>query len=325
MNSQEPLLKVNQLKKYFVSQKQFLGGARKVSRAVDGVSFDIRHGETLGVVGESGCGKSTLGRAILRLHEPDSGSVTYDGVDLLALSAKEMREYRRRMQIIFQDPYASLNPRMTVRELIGAPLDVFECGTKRERLDRVLHIMDQVGLQTACLNRYPHEFSGGQRQRIMIGRALVLNPQFVIGDEPVSALDVSVRAQVLNLMKDLQRDMELTYLFISHDLSVVRYLCDRVMVMYLGKAVEIATKEELYTHAQHPYTQALLGAIPIPDVDAPQRRVRLSGDVPSPYAPPSGCRFHTRCPYATQACREREPELRDVGAGHMAACHLCGR
>ena len=309
MNSQEPLLKVNQLKKYFVSQKQFLGGARKVSRAVDGVSFDIRHGETLGVVGESGCGKSTLGRAILRLHEPDSGSVTYDGVDLLALSAKEMREYRRRMQIIFQDPYASLNPRMTVRELIGAPLDVFECGTKRERLDRVLHIMDQVGLQTACLNRYPHEFSGGQRQRIMIGRALVLNPQFVIGDEPVSALDVSVRAQVLNLMKDLQRDMELTYLFISHDLSVVRYLCDRVMVMYLGKAVEIATKEELYTHAQHPYTQALLGAIPIPDVDAPQRRVRLSGDVPSPYAPPSGCRFHTRCPYATQACREREPEL----------------
>ena len=244
-------------------------------------------------------------------------------MDLLALDAREMREYRRKMQIIFQDPYASLNPRMTVKELICASLDVFHIGTKEERTDRVLDIMEKVGLQPECLNRYPHEFSGGQRQRIMIARALVLNPEFVIGDEPVSALDVSVRAQVLNLMRDLQHELSLTYLFISHDLSVVRYLCDRVMVMYVGKAVEIATKEELYGHAQHPYTQALLSSIPIPDVDAPAQRIRLTGDVPSPFNPPSGCRFHTRCRYATQRCRECEPELHDVGGGHMVACHLC--
>ena len=323
MNTAEPLLKVEQLKKHFTSQKKFLGGEPKTVKAVDGVTFDIMPGETLGVVGESGCGKYTLGRAILRLHEPDGGSLTYKGVDLLALDAREMREYRRKMQIIFQDPYASLNPRMTVKELICASLDVFHIGTKEERTDRVLDIMEKVGLQPECLNRYPHEFSGGQRQRIMIARALVLNPEFVIGDEPVSALDVSVRAQVLNLMRDLQHELSLTYLFISHDLSVVRYLCDRVMVMYVGKAVEIATKEELYGHAQHPYTQALLSSIPIPDVDAPAQRIRLTGDVPSPFNPPSGCRFHTRCRYATQRCRECEPELHDVGGGHMVACHLC--
>lgn len=324
MSTSDTLLKVEQLKKYFSSRKQFLGSAPKTVKAVDGVSFELARGETLGVVGESGCGKSTLGRAILRLHEPDSGNVVYDGVDLLALSHSEMRDYRQRMQIIFQDPYASLNPRMTVKELICASLDVFDIGTKQERVEKVLDMMEKVGLPLEYLNRYPHEFSGGQRQRIMIARALVLNPDFVIGDEPVSALDVSVRAQVLNLMKDLQQELSLTYLFISHDLSVVRYLCDRVMVMYLGKVMEIATKEELYSHAQHPYTQALLSSIPIPDVDAGQKRVRLSGDVPSPFNPPSGCRFHTRCAYATPECSQREPELMDTGGGHMVACHLCG-
>ena len=268
MKTAEPLLKVEQLKKYFVSRKQFLGSSAKVVKAVDGISFEISKGGTLGVVGESGCGKSTLGRAILRLHEPDSGSVIYDGEDLLSLDKKTMRDYRQKLQIIFQDPYASLNPRMTVKELICASLDVFEIGTKQERVDRVLDIMEKVGLPLEYLNRYPHEFSGGQRQRIMIARALVLNPDFVVCDEPVSALDVSVRAQVLNLMRDLQQEFSLTYMFISHDLSVVRYLCDRVMVMYLGKVMEIATKDELYSNAKHPYTQALLSSIPIPDVDA---------------------------------------------------------
>lgn len=325
MSTSDILLKVEHLKKYFSSRKQFLGGEPKTVKAVDDVSFCISRGETLGVVGESGCGKSTLGRAILRLHEPDSGSVIYDGVDLLALNHNEMRNYRQKMQIIFQDPYASLNPRMTVKELICASLDVFDIGTKQERVEKVLDIMEKVGLPLEYLNRYPHEFSGGQRQRIMIARALVLNPDFVIGDEPVSALDVSVRAQVLNLMKDLQQEFSLTYLFISHDLSVVRYLCDRVMVMYLGKVMEIASREELYSHAQHPYTQALLSSIPIPDVDAQKRKIRLIGDVPSPFQPPSGCRFHTRCAYATPECSEREPELQDVGGGHMVACHLCGR
>lgn len=323
MSTATTLLKVEDLKKYFVSPKQFLGGPAKTVKAVDGVTFDIYKGETLGVVGESGCGKSTLGRTLLRLHEPDSGRITYDGLDLMSLSAKEMREYRRKMQMIFQDPYASLNPRMTVKELICASLDVFEIGTKEERIEKVLAIMDKVGLQPEYLNRYPHEFSGGQRQRIMIARALVLDPDFVVCDEPVSALDVSVRAQVLNLMHDLQEELSLTYLFISHDLSVVRYLCDRVMIMYLGKPMEIATKDELYNHAQHPYTQALLSAIPIPDVDAHKERIRLSGDVPSPYNPPKGCRFHMRCAYARPECGKIEPKLVDTGNGHMVACHLC--
>jgi len=325
MKVAKPLLQVDHLKKYFSSRKQFLGSEPKTVKAVDDVSFTIALGETLGVVGESGCGKSTLGRAILRLHEPDSGKLVYDGVDLLSLTHSEMRNYRQKMQIIFQDPYASLNPRMTVRELICASLDVFGIGTKQERIEKVLDMMEKVGLPLEYLNRYPHEFSGGQRQRIMIARALVLNPDFVIGDEPVSALDVSVRAQVLNLMKDLQQEFSLTYLFISHDLSVVRYLCDRVMVMYLGKVMEIATKEELYSNAQHPYTQALLSSIPIPDVDASKRRIRLSGDVPSPFNPPSGCRFHTRCAHARPECSQSEPELVDLGGGHMAACHLCGK
>ena len=275
------------------------------------------------MVGESGCGKSTLGRAILRLHEPDSGSILYNGEDLLSLDKKTMRKYRQKLQIIFQDPYASLNPRMTVKELICASLDVFEIGTKQERVDRVLDIMEKVGLPLEYLNRYPHEFSGGQRQRIMIARALVLNPDFVVCDEPVSALYVSVRAQVLNLMRDLQQEFSLTYMFISHDLSVVRYLCDRVMVMYLGKVMEIATKDELYSNAKHPYTQALLSSIPIPDIDASKERIHLAGDVPSPFNPPSGCRFHTRCAFAKPECAECVPELRDIGGGHMVACHFC--
>jgi len=323
VNTDGPLLRVENIKKYFSSRKQFLGSAPKTVKAVDDVSFELFRGETLGVVGESGCGKSTLGRAILRLHEPDSGRIVYDGTDLLSLNKSEMRDYRQRMQIIFQDPYASLNPRMTVKELICASLDVFGIGTKAERIDMVLDIMEKVGLPLEYLNRYPHEFSGGQRQRIMIARALVLNPDFVIGDEPVSALDVSVRAQVLNLMKDLRQELSLTYLFISHDLSVVRYLCDRVMVMYLGKVMEIAARDELYSDAKHPYTQALLSSIPIPDVDAAKRRIRLSGDVPSPFNPPSGCRFHTRCVNARPECSQSEPELKDMGNGHMAACHFC--
>lgn len=323
MTASEPLVKIERLKKHFSSRKQFLGGEPKTVKAVDDVSFEIARGETLGVVGESGCGKSTLGRAILRLHEPDSGKITYDGVDLLSLNHNEMRNYRQKMQIIFQDPYASLNPRMTVKELICASLDVFNIGSKNERIDMVLDIMEKVGLPLEYLNRYPHEFSGGQRQRIMIARALILNPDFVVGDEPVSALDVSVRAQVLNLMKDLQQELSLTYLFISHDLSVVRYLCDRILVMYLGKVMEIASKDELYSNAQHPYTQALLSSIPIPDVNANGRRIRLAGDVPSPFNPPSGCRFHTRCAYARPECSQCKPELKDLGSGHMVACHLC--
>lgn len=325
MSTVEPLLKVEQLKKHFTSRKQFLGAPSKTVKAVDGVSFEIARGGILGVVGESGCGKSTLGRAILRLHEPDSGSIIYDGKDLLALDHKEMRQYRQKLQMIFQDPYASLNPRMTVKELICASLDVFSIGTKEERIEKVLDIMEKVGLPLEYLNRYPHEFSGGQRQRIMIARALVLNPDFVVCDEPVSALDVSVRAQVLNLMKDLQQELSLTYLFISHDLSVVQYLCDRIMVMYLGKVMEIASNEELYSNPQHPYTQALLSSILVPDIDTPQKRIRLSGDVPSPFNPPSGCRFHTRCIYARPECSQCEPELRDIGGGHMVACHLCSK
>ena len=323
MSTQEPLLRVEHLKKYFTSKKKFLESKPKTVRAVDDVSFEIMRGETFGVVGESGCGKSSLGRTILRLHEPDSGKVIYDGVDLSQLSHREMREYRRKMQIIFQDPYASLNPRMTVKELICAPLDVFEIGSKEECEKAVLNMMTKVGLPHEYLNRYPHEFSGGQRQRIMIARALILNPEFVVCDEPVSALDVSVRAQVLNLMRDLQRDMSLTYMFISHDLSVVRYVCDRIMVMYLGQVMEIATKDELYARAQHPYTQALLSSIPIPDVDLQPERIRLSGELPSPVNPPVGCRFNTRCRFATEKCRTCQPQLQDVGNGHIVACHLC--
>lgn len=317
------IIEVKDLKKYFFSKKKLFSKEQKAVKAVDGVAFSVERSRTLGVVGESGCGKSTLGRAILRLHEPTSGQVIYEGKDLLAYDKDEMRNLRRELQIIFQDPYSSLNPRMTVKELIQSPLDVFQEGTKKERQEQVAELMEKVGLPLEYMNRYPHEFSGGQRQRIVIARALVLRPKFVVCDEPVSALDVSVRAQVLNLMQDLQKELDLTYLFISHDLSVVRYICDRIMVMYLGKVMEIADKKDLYDEARHPYTQALLSAIPIPDVDIEYKKIPLSGDVPSPFNPPSGCRFHTRCRFAAERCRLEEPQLRDVGKGHMVACHLC--
>ena len=316
------LLEVQKVKKEFVTSKSLTGKPLKIVHAVDSVDLTIYEGETIGVVGESGCGKSTLGRCILQLIRPTAGNVLYRGEDITKLNKEQMRQMRRKMQLIFQDPYASLNPRMTVLELIMAPLEAFGIGTMEERVQRVKEIMDLVGMPENMMNRYPHEFSGGQRQRIVIARALVLNPEFVVCDEPVSALDVSVRAQVLNLIQELKKKKHLTYMFISHDLSVVKYISDRIAVMYLGRIVEIAEKNELYNNPQHPYTKALLSAIPIPDVDNKMKREILTGDVPSPLNPPSGCYFHTRCKYATERCKTECPVLHDVGNGHMVACHL---
>ena len=316
------LLEVQKVKKEFVTSKSLTGKPLKIVHAVDSVDLTIYEGETIGVVGESGCGKSTLGRCILQLIRPTAGNVLYRGEDITKLNKGQMRQMRRKMQLIFQDPYASLNPRMTVLELIMAPLEAFGIGTMEERVQRVKEIMELVGMPENMMNRYPHEFSGGQRQRIVIARALVLNPEFVVCDEPVSALDVSVRAQVLNLIQELKKKKHLTYMFISHDLSVVKYISDRIAVMYLGRIVEIAEKNELYNNPQHPYTKALLSAIPIPDVDNKMKREILTGDVPSPLNPPSGCYFHTRCKYATERCKTECPALHDVGNGHMVACHL---
>ena len=316
------LLEVQKVKKEFVTSKSLTGKPLKIVHAVDSVDLTIYEGETIGVVGESGCGKSTLGRCILQLIRPTAGNVLYRGEDITKLNKEQMRQMRRKMQLIFQDPYASLNPRMTVLELIMAPLEAFGIGTMEERVLRVKEIMELVGMPENMMNRYPHEFSGGQRQRIVIARALVLNPEFVVCDEPVSALDVSVRAQVLNLIQELKKKKHLTYMFISHDLSVVKYISDRIAVMYLGRIVEIAEKNELYNNPQHPYTKALLSAIPIPDVDNKMKREILTGDVPSPLNPPSGCYFHTRCKYATERCKTECPVLHDVGNGHMVACHL---
>ena len=325
MANENTLLQVEHLKKYFYGSRKWFAGEsqRSVVKAVDDVSFSIRRGETFGIVGESGCGKSTLGRSVIRLIEPTDGRILYDGVDLRSLSAEELRLKRREIQIIFQDPYASLNPRMTVRELIKAPLDVFSRDSEEKKMEQVREIMSLVGLREEFMHKYPHEFSGGQRQRIVIARALILKPSYIFCDEPVSALDASVRAQVLNLMKRIQKEMNLTYMFISHDLSVVRFLCDRIAVMYLGRIVELATRDELYNHALHPYTQALLSSIPVPDTDVKPNRIILQGEVPSPYHPPEGCHFHTRCPYATEQCRTTAPEMRDAGNGHMVACHRC--
>lgn len=317
------LVEVNDVKKEFITAKTLIGKPRKIVHAVDNVNLKIYEGETIGIVGESGCGKSTLGRTILQLISPTAGQVIYKGENITKLKKEEMRQMRRKMQLIFQDPYASLNPRMTVLELIKAPLDAFKIGTNKERIQKVKEIMELVGMPENMMNRYPHEFSGGQRQRIVIARALVLDPEFVVCDEPVSALDVSVRAQVLNLIQDLKKTKKLTYLFISHDLSVVKYISDRIAVMYLGRIVEIAEKSELYNSAKHPYTKALLSAIPIPDVEKKMQREVLKGDVPSPLNPPKGCYFNTRCKYATERCQEECPPLRDVGNGHMVACHLC--
>ena len=318
--AQGPLLETRQLTKYFYSSGGLLKGRKRAVRAVDGIDLAIREGETFGLVGESGCGKSTLGRTILRLIEPTGGSVLYRGQPIEALGREELRLLKRKMQIVFQDPYACLNPRMTVLDLVKAPLDVFGIGTGEERGAKVVDMLEYVGLGGQHLNRYPHEFSGGQRQRIGIARALVLEPEFIMCDEPVSALDVSVRAQVLNLMRRIQAERGLTYLFISHDLSVVRHISDRIGVMYLGRLVEVTSKDELYRRPLHPYTKALLSAIPIPDPEVKRERVLLKGDVSSAYDPPTGCRFAARCPYATDRCRSETPALRELAPGHQAAC-----
>ena len=315
------LLETKNLSKYFTGKKGLLNRQPAQVKAVDHVSLTVNKGETLGLVGESGCGKSTLGRTILRLIPATEGQVLYNGEDILTYDKKKMWEMRRKLQIIFQDPYSSLNPRMTVYDLISAPLEVYKIGTKAERREMVEEILQEVGLDKQYLNRYPHEFSGGQRQRIGIARALILNPEFVVCDEAVSALDVSVRAQVLNLMRNMQQKKNLTYLFISHDLSVVRHISDRIAVMYLGSVAEVAEKAQLYSNPMHPYTKALLSAIPLPDVKKKRQRIILQGDVPSAYNPPSGCKFHTRCPYATDRCKQEIPVLRQMEKGHQVACH----
>jgi oligopeptide transport system ATP-binding protein len=293
-------------------------------KAVDGVSFDIIEGETLGLVGESGCGKSTCGRAILRLYEPTAGSIRIDGKEIASAGAENLRRMRPTMQMVFQDPQASLNPRMTVASIVGEPLDEHSALSRREKLERIYDLMDAVGLNRNFANRYPHEFSGGQRQRIGIARALALNPKFIVCDEPIAALDVSIQAQVVNLLEDLQKKLGLTYLFISHDLSMVRHIADRVAVMYLGQIAELTTRDALYERPLHPYTQALLSAVPEPDpaIEAQRRRIILTGDVPSPANPPTGCNFCTRCPRVMPVCREVEPAFREVEPGRFVACHL---
>ncbi len=309
------IVKIRNLVKHFPVEN-----SDDVVRAVDDVSFDILAGETLGLVGESGCGKSTVGRCILRLHEPTSGEVLFEGQNIIGLPNTEMQKLRREMQIIFQDPYASLNPRLSILSTVGEPLKIHGIGDKRERKERVADLLTKVGLDANYMFRYPHEFSGGQRQRIGIARALALNPKLIICDEPVSALDVSVQAQVVNLLQDLQAEFGLTYLFISHGLAVVEHISQRVAVMYLGKIVEIAEAKELYEMPLHPYTKALLSAIPLPDPKQKRERIILTGDVPTPINPPSGCRFRTRCPIAIEQCAEIVPELREITNGHLAAC-----
>lgn len=327
--SQEPLISIRDLKVYFklgggTLWDKLTGGSAvpRVVKAVDGVSLDVYEGETLGLVGESGCGKSTLGRAILRLTEPTAGEVIFRGRNLAGLSPKEMRQERRHLQMIFQDPYASLNPRMTVSQIIGEPLETFKLSKGGARDERVRELMSTVGLSPRFIKRYPHEFSGGQRQRIGIARALAADPAFIVADEPISALDVSIQAQIMNLMESLQSKNNLTYLFISHDLRAVRHVSDRAAVMYLGKIVEVADAKVIYDEPLMPYTKALISAVPVPDpeIEATRQHVILEGDVPSPINPPAGCRFHTRCPYAIEACRQVVPELVEIKPAHYAAC-----
>ena len=318
----KPLIEVRNLKMYFSVGTSFLGG-RKLLKAVDDVSFDLFPGETFGLVGESGCGKTTVGRSLVRLYRPTGGQILLDGTDIAPLSERDVLPYRRRMQMIFQDPYASLNPRMTVSSIIGEPMRLQ--GASPDAIDaRVRELIEQVGLKKDHLNRYPHEFSGGQRQRIGIARALSTQPEFIVCDEPISALDVSIQAQVINMLEDLQREMGITYLFVSHDLSMVRHISHRVGVMYLGHLVEVANVHDLYADMRHPYTRALLSAVPVadPDLAANANRIILQGDVPTPIDPPSGCPFRTRCRFSEKRCAETRPELREVAPGHLVACHL---
>src|SRR4030043_349136 len=319
--NQVPLLEVSDLKKYFPLRKGILSRTVGRVQAVDGVSFTLKQGETLGLVGESGCGKTTLGRCLLRLIEPSEGEIQFEGKDLLKMDREELRKVRARLQIIFQDPYSSLNPRMTLEKIIAEPLRNHTQASRGEIRDRVSFLMEKVGLHPEQVRRYPHEFSGGQRQRIGIARALALNPKVIVCDEPVSALDVSIPAQVINLLEDLQEEMALSYLFIAHDLSLVEHISDRVAVMYLGKIVELAKDTDLYTSAKHPYTEALLSAVPIPNPQMKKKRILLEGETPSPINLPEGCRFSTRCSYRSSLCGEAEPEFKDLGGGHWVSCH----
>ncbi|MCS6936781.1 MAG: dipeptide ABC transporter ATP-binding protein [Candidatus Bipolaricaulota bacterium] len=325
-NADNLLLEVKNLKKYFPVRRGVFRRVVAHVKAVDGVSFFIREGETLGLVGESGCGKTTVGRTVLRLLDPTEGEILFyqngKPIDIAKIPNRKMKPLRRQMQIIFQDPYSSLNPRMTIGDIIAEPLLVHGVGTPKEREARVRQLLEAVGLNPQYIKRYPHEFSGGQRQRIGIARALALEPKLIICDEPVSALDVSIQAQVINLLEDLQKEFGLTYLFIAHDLSVVRHISNRVAVMYLGQIVEMAETEELFRNPKHPYTEALLSAVPVPDPDYERERIILKGDVPSPVNPPSGCRFHPRCPYAQEICKQKEPSLVDIGGEHFVSCHF---
>ena len=321
-NSSEILLEVKNLRKCFPLKKSLTGKVLSELIAVDNVSFTLYPGETIGIVGESGCGKTTLGRTILKLHEPSGGQIIFNGEDITNYSGKEMRHLRTDMQIIFQDPYSSLPPRATVGDILSEPVKVHKIVPPDRVKDYVLDLMEKCGLRDYYYERYPHEFSGGQRQRICIARALSVKPKLVICDEPVSALDVSIQAQIINLLKSLQKSLNLTYLFISHDLSVVKFISDRIGVMYLGSMVEFGSKKDIFSNPLHPYTKALFSAIPNPDPDEKMNRIVLNGDIPSPANPPSGCRFHTRCPYATEKCSQVTPEYKEYGNGHFAACHL---
>lgn len=319
---EDTLIKVENLKKYFPITAGVFQRTVGHVKAVDGVSFEMAKGETLGIVGESGCGKSTMGRTVLRLMSKTEGNVYFKGKDVFAVKKNELRDLRTKMQIIFQDPYSSLNPRLTVGEIVGEALLDHKISSGKELRTRVMEVLDTCGLAPYHFDRYPHEFSGGQRQRIGIARALILNPEFIVADEPVSALDVSIQSQIINLLCDLQDKMGFSYLFISHDLSIVKHICSRVGVMYLGSMVELASKAELYANPLHPYTKALLSAVPVPDPTIKRDRIILQGDIPSPANPPSGCKFHTRCPYAMKRCSEEIPEYKNVGDKHFVACHL---
>lgn len=319
------LLEVKDLKMYFENKKGFLGKKIEYVKAVDGVSFKIQKGETIGLVGESGCGKSTTGYSIMRLYKPTAGEIIFDGKDIAQLSAAEVWPYRKRMQMIFQDPYASLNPRMTVSDIIGGPLDIYHLYEGKERQERIYELLNTVGLGKDHASRYPHEFSGGQRQRISIARTLALNPEFIVCDEPISALDVSIQAQIINLLKNIQKELGIAYLFIAHDLSMVKHISDRIGVMYLGHLVEEGDSKELYANPMHPYTKALLSAVPIPDplVGKSRKRIMLEGELPSPINPPSGCPFRTRCPYANEKCANEMPKMKEIN-GRKVACHMVG-